>query len=230
MKRRKRLLKIANTRRKNKEKYKNENKDLKLSVYSYKCGNKDIRLTVQKKEVPKNSKTLNSVYYYNCTFCSKDFDTCGDIQIPPFCPDCNQPLVKINLRKCPQCGAKNNPLKETCWICNAPFAKAELGIEKETQLLLTLNIDGVFYRNTDKPQGLGLKKLFEDLITTGFSKDPLESWIRAQENNLEDRKESLREECRFLAQESKRKSLTYIAAGMLIITILLLLARMFWSD
>jgi hypothetical protein len=215
MKRKKHLLKIANARKKDKNK--------NLSIYSYKCGHKNIKVTVQKVEILKNSEALNLIFYYNCTFCSKDFGS--QIQI---CPDCNQPLVKINLKKCPQCGAKNNPLKQTCWVCNTPFPKLELQPEKEIQLLLTLNVDGTFYRNSDKLLGLGMKKLFEDLISTGFSKEPLEAWAKIHEGDIAYKKEFVREECKHLAQASKRRNLMYIIALILPIIICLMLAAVFW--
>lgn len=222
MKKRKRLFKTANARKKNKEK--NKDKDKNLSIYSYKCGHKNIKLTVQKVEVLKNSEALNSIFYYNCTFCSKDFDS--QVQI---CPDCNQPLVKINLKKCPQCGAKNNPLKQTCWVCNVPFPKLELQPEKETRLLLTLNVDGAFYRNTDKSLGLGMKELFEDLISTGFNKEPLEAWAKVHEGDIEYKKDFFRQECKHLVQESKRKSFLYITIAILVIVISFLIIMVFWS-
>ncbi|MDD5130853.1 MAG: hypothetical protein PHS66_07415, partial [Candidatus Omnitrophica bacterium] len=181
MKIKKHLLKLAKARKKNKEKNKNRKviKENNLKVYSYKCGQKNIKLTVQKVELPKNPEALNSIFYYNCTFCSKDFDFSAgsrefssaninfeqasnptvnvvrdNLQVQN-CPDCNRPLVKINLKKCPHCGAKNNPFKPSCWICNTPFPVLEIPTTKETQMLLTLNIDGNFYRNTDKTLGLG---------------------------------------------------------------------------
>ena len=225
MKRKKHLLKIAIARKKNKEKNKNKkDKNKNVSIYSYKCGQKNIRLTVERVEVVKKSELLDSAFYYSCVFCNKDFDS--QIQT---CPGCNRPLVKVNLKKCPQCGAKNNAFKQTCWVCNTPFPKLELETEKETQLLLTLNVGGTFYRNTDKILGLGVKKLFEDLISTNFAREPLEAWLKIHDAEVEHKKESLRLECRNLSQEYKRKSFFYIVIVILIIGISLLIAKGFWT-
>jgi len=224
MKRRRHLLKLAYAKKRIKEKRLARNQEEKANVYSYKCGNRNIKLTVQKTEVIKPSELLSQVFYYQCVFCGKDFDTQTQA-----CPDCQKPLTRVNLKKCPQCGAKNNPLKQNCWICNAAFPKLELATEKETQLFLTLNVDGVFYRNTDPSLSLSLKKLFEDLITAGFSKEPLEAWVKAQEGALEYKKESLREECKILAQESKQSNLVYIILAVLSIGIIFLLFKVFWS-
>lgn len=215
MNKRKRLLKIANAGKKN--------KDQNLSIYSYKCGHKNIKLTVERAEILKKSDLLDSIFYYSCVFCNKDFDS--GIQI---CPGCNRNLTKVNLKKCPQCGAKNNPLKHACWVCNAPFPELEQETEKETQLFLTLNIDGTLYRNTDKMLGLGMKKLFEDLISAGFSKEPLEAWAKIHQGEIEYKKESVREELRNLARESKRKNLMYIIALILPVIICLILLAVFW--
>lgn len=212
MKKRKLHLKIINAREKNKN----------LSIYSYKCGHKNIRLTVERVEMFKKSDLLDSIFYYSCVFCKKDFDS--NIQT---CPECGRNLVKVNLKKCPQCAAKNNPLKQTCWVCNAPFSKIELESEKETQLLLTLNVDGTFYRNTDKILGLGMKKLFEDLISSGFNKEPLEAWAKIHEEEIEYKKESLRGECKYLMREFKHKNLMYIIEFILLIIICLMLVAVF---
>ncbi|MCX5694785.1 MAG: hypothetical protein NT014_06700 [Candidatus Omnitrophica bacterium] len=264
MKRKKHLLRLVNARKKNKEKNKNkkESKDNNLSVYSYKCGHKNVKLTVQKVELLKEPEALNSIFYYNCTFCSKDFDSSVDkqnlssvvgetqpssnikqeqvldLKIEPgsasflaqTCPDCGHPLVKINLKKCLHCGAKNNPLKQSCWVCSTPFPIIEVPTEREARLVLTLNIDGNFYRNTDKTLGLGMKRLFEDLILSGFSKEPLEAWMKIHESDIDYNKETLRQECKTLAQESTRKSIIYAGIFILMIIIGLLIIRVFWSS
>ena len=263
MKIKKHLLKLAKARKKQKEKNRNKkvSKDNNLKVYNYKCGQKNIKLTVQKVELTKVPEILSSIFYYNCTFCSKDFDPSvknkdllfaadenhaypevdsekvsnsspGIVKVNtriPNCPDCNRPLVKINLKKCPQCGAKNNPLKPSCWICNAPFPALEISLEKESRLLLTLNIDGNFYRNTDKVLGLGMKKLFEDLIAAGFSKEPLESWAKIHESDIEYKKESIRRECKRLAKRSRYKIFVYTILAILMILIGVLIAWGFRS-
>lgn len=223
MKKRKHLFKIDNTRKKNIEKNKNRDKGKNLSIYSYKCGHKNIRLTVEKVEVLKKSDLLDSIFYYTCVFCNKDFDS--NVQV---CPECGRNLTKVNLKKCPQCGGKNNLLRQTCWVCNASFPKLEQQLEKETQLLLTLNVDGVFYRNTDKTLSLNMKKLFEDLISTGFNKEPLEAWVKIHEGEIEHKKESARGEYRHLARESKHRNLLYIIALILPIIICLMLVAVFW--
>jgi hypothetical protein len=225
MKKRNRLFGIDNPKKTNRIKNKNENKNKDLSVYSYKCGHKNIKLTVKKVEEFKSSEAFNSIFYYSCPFCNKDFDR--QIQI---CPDCSQSLVKINLKKCPQCGSKNNPFKQTCWVCNASFPVLELKPEKENRWLLTLNVDGVYFRNNDIALNPRMKKLFEDLITVGFSKEPLEAWAKAYEDDVEFKKDLLKEKCKYLAQESKRRSFVYIAIAILVITISLLIIKVFWSN
>ncbi len=75
-----------------------------------------------------------------------------------------------------------------------------------------------------------MKKLFEDLISTGFSKEPLEAWVKVQEGEMEYKKESLREECKYLAQESKRNNLLYFIVAILLIAISLLITKVFWSN
>jgi hypothetical protein len=224
MKRIKHFLKVANAKRKNKEKNKNADKDKKLRTYSYKCGKKNIKLTVEKVEVLKESDLADSIFYYSCVFCNKNFDS--QVQI---CPGCNRPLVKVNLKKCPQCGAKNNALKQACWVCGAPFPKLELEAEKEAQLLLTLNVDGIFYRNTDKTLGLGLKKLFADLISANFSKEPLETWVKIQEVEIENKKESFKQEFKYLLSASRKTSFINITIVILMIGIGLLIIKGFWS-
>ncbi|MDD5109362.1 MAG: hypothetical protein PHC29_07690 [Candidatus Omnitrophica bacterium] len=221
MKIRKRLLKIANARKKEKEKNKNKGKN--LSIYNYKFGHKNIKLTVERLEVLKKSNSVDSIFYYSCVFCNKDFDP--NVQI---CPDCGRDLTKINLKKCQHCGAKNNPSKGTCWVCNAPFPKLDEKVDKEVHLLLTLNINNNLYRNTDKILGLGMKKLFEDLITAGFSKEPLEAWVKIHEWEIEHIKESVMVECKNLAREYKRKNLLYIITFILPILICLMIAFVFW--
>jgi hypothetical protein len=224
MKKRNRLLRFADSKKKNKEKNKHEFKNKNLSVYSYKCGHKNIKLTVQKIESFRAPAALDSIFYYNCIFCGKDFD-----QTIQTCPDCNQPLVKIRLKKCPQCGAKNSPLKQKCWVCNALFPVLNLDPEKETQLLLTLNVDGSTYRNTDQSLGLGMRKLFEDLIASGFSKEPLDAWLKIHEDDIAFKKDLLKEECKYLAQESRRKLVIYAGIFILAVIISLLFVKMFWS-
>ena len=119
MKRKKHLLKIAIARKKNKEKNKNKkDKNKNVSIYSYKCGQKNIRLTVERVEVVKKSELLDSAFYYSCVFCNKDFDS--QIQT---CPGCNRPLVKVNLKKCPQCGGKNNPERTLYSIAETAICK-----------------------------------------------------------------------------------------------------------
>jgi len=219
----KRLLKIAQARKKNKEKNQNKDKNKNVSIYSYKCGQKNIKLTVERVSVLKKSDRLDSIFYYSCIFCDKDFDS--NIQT---CPECSRDLVKVNLKKCQLCGAKNNPAKESCWVCNGPFPKLEEKVDKEAQLLLTLNINNNLYRNTDKILSLGMRKLFEDLISAGFSKEPLEAWVKIHEGEIEYKKESLREECKHLAGESKRSNLMYIITLILPIIICLMLVVVFW--
>ncbi len=221
MKKRKKIrLKFAKAKKKDVEKNKNKN----ISNYNYKIGNKNIKLTVERVEVLKKSDLTDSIFYYSCAFCNKDFDP--DVQT---CPDCGRPLAKVNLKKCQLCGAKNNPAKQNCWVCNGAFPKLEERIEKESQILLTLNINNYFYRNTDKVLELGMRRLFEDLISTNFSKEPLEAWAKLHEGEVEFRKEFAREECRNLANESKHRSLIYIIAILMPVIICLMLFVVFWS-
>ncbi|MFA5199431.1 MAG: zinc ribbon domain-containing protein [Candidatus Omnitrophota bacterium] len=189
---------------KNKVKILKPDKKRDVSNYSYKIGNKVYKLTVEKVDIEKRSDQTDSIFYYSCPFCSKDFDPSIDT-----CPGCGKPLTRVNLKKCQSCGAKNNPSKLNCWVCSAPFPKIEEIIEKESKVLLTLNISNHFYRNTDKILGLGMRKLFDDLIACNFSKEPLEAWAKLYQGEEEFRKESIREECKNLAKESKRQSLFY---------------------
>jgi hypothetical protein len=224
MKRKKHFLRVIPGVRKFTERRKKPRKERQIKTYTYRCGHKNIKLTVEKIEVLKSPENSAPGFYYNCIFCGKDFE-------PPIrtCPDCNQPLVRINIKKCPQCGAKNNSLKETCWVCAAPFPKLELQPEQETRLLLTLNIEGVYYRNTDQSLAPGVKKLFEDLISSNFNKKPLEAWVRAHEDNVEYKKETFREECKYLLRKSKYKSLVYLFMIVLVIFICFLIVKGFWS-
>jgi hypothetical protein len=226
MKRRKHLFKIEQNRRKNKARNIIGAKSKNVTVYSYKCGQKNIKLTVEKEEVLKPPPEDSSgVYYYACSFCSKDFD--AQIQT---CPDCHQPLVRVNLKKCPQCSAKNTPLRQSCWVCNAPFPQLQTPpSEKDTRLLLTLNVDGNIYRNTDRYLGLGLRKLFEDLIAAGFSREPLEAWAKLYEGQVESKKELIREECKTLVRESKQRALGYtlVLAGIIVFIAIMVIRGMF---
>jgi len=213
---------IAKSKKKVVQKIKNKNNN--ISNYSYKIGNKSIKLTVERVEVVTKSDLTDSIFYYTCVFCKKDFD--ANLQV---CPDCSQLLVKVNLKKCPLCGAKNNPAKQTCWVCNGPFPKVEEKVEIESQVLLTLNVNGNFYRNTDKVLGLGMRKLFDDLIAANFSKEPLEAWVKIHEGEVEFKKEFAREECKYLAKESKRRNIVYLIGIILPVIICLMLFFVFWS-
>jgi len=224
MKKRKKIrFKIGIAKNKNKEK--NEEKNKNIRIYSYKIGNKNIKLTVEKREVVKKSDLVDSVFYYNCEFCNKDFDP--GIQT---CTVCGRALTRINLKKCQLCGAKNNPAKQNCWVCNGPFPELEEKIEKGSEVVLTLDINNHFYRNTDKVLDLGMRKLFDDLVSTNFSREPLEAWVKLYENEVEFRKEFAKEECRNLAKESRRKSIVYMFFAILLpIFILAMLSLIFWA-
>jgi hypothetical protein len=230
MRKKNRLLRIFNLKPKEKKKVKTsrqnqpENKKQDLSTYNYKCGQRNITLSVQKIQLLKDPQ-IDSVFYYACAFCVKDFDAQTTV-----CPDCGKPLTKINLKKCPGCGAKNKPPAKTCWVCSAPFPPFEVSVQKEERLLLALNIDGNIYRNTDPALGLGMKKLFEDLIAGGFSKEPLDTWIKFYEDNLSFKKDMFRQECKSLAQESRKKDVNYFVIFIIVVGIGILIFRVFWSN
>lgn len=205
---------------KNKEQPQNTNS----VIYNYKFGHKNIRLTVEKIEVLKKSTITDAIFYYHCLFCNQDFDSSAGI-----CPVCNRPLAKVSLKKCEHCGAKNSLEKQNCWICNNAFAKLAEKTDQETQWLLTLNIDGNLYRNTDKILRAGTKKLFEDLVASGFSKEPLETWVKVHDQEIEHLNESIREEFKHLTRETKLKNLAYMVALVILpVIICLMLAVVFW--
>ncbi|MDD5120153.1 MAG: zinc ribbon domain-containing protein [Candidatus Omnitrophica bacterium] len=211
---------------KKKDKHRNQIKPAKrdISNYSYKIGNRIYKLSVERVEVINKTDMTGSIYYYRCAFCNKDFGP--DIQT---CPGCGRELTKVNLKKCQLCGAKNSPNKQNCWVCNGPFPKLEEKIEKQSQVLLTLNVNNNFYRNTDRVLGLGMRKLFDDLIATNFNKEPLEAWAKLHEGEAEFKKEFAREECRNIVKESKKRSFLYWVAFILPVIILLMLVAVFWS-
>jgi len=205
------------------KKFKNKNQNIK--VYTYKCGHNNIRLTVEKVELDKKSGILDSIFFYRCEFCNKDYED-ANIQA---CPQCNRPLTKINLKKCPACGVKNNPAKETCWVCGAPFPKLPERLDKEIQLLLTLKVNENYYRNTDKLLGLGMRKLFDDLVASNFRKETMDAWIKKYETESEFTKQSVKEECKYISRESRNKSLLNVVSFILIIIVILMIAYVFWA-
>jgi hypothetical protein len=194
------------------------------SVYHYKLGNRKIKLTVQKQEECKEVSLTSAVFYYSCVFCKKDFD-----QETQVCPDCTRPLAKINLRKCQQCGAKNPPAKESCWVCNAAFPKLEVATTKEMKTVLVLEADGMVYKSTDESLSPDLKKLFSDLLSSKFSKQALEAW--AKRTGLKDayKKESIKEELGYLKQQHQQQDIVFLLIVIGAIVAIILLIRVFWS-
>ncbi|TRZ95583.1 hypothetical protein D4R78_02870 [bacterium] len=194
------------------------------SVYHYKLGNRKIKLTVQKQEEYKKANLTSVVFYYSCVFCKKDFD-----QEAQACPDCGRPLAKINLRKCQQCGAKNLPARESCWVCNGAFPKLEVDTTKEIQTVLVLEADGRVYKSTDESLSQDIKKLFSDLVSSKFSKEALETWAKRRGLKDEYKKESIKEELGYLKQQHQQQDIIYILIVIGVIVAIILLIRVFWS-
>lgn len=195
-----------------------------ITTYNYKIGNRTIKLTVEKIEEEKRSGLTDSIFYQTCVFCNKDFGPQDQN-----CPECGQPLARVNLKKCEFCGAKNKPARRNCWVCNGNFPGMEESVEKITRTILTLNINNHLFRNTDKILGLGMRKLFDDLIASNFSKEPLEAWLKFYEEEEEFKREMAREQCRRLKDEYRQKSIMYTLFSLLIVVIFLTLLAVFWT-
>ena len=198
------------------------------SVYTYKFGNKTVKLTVQKVEVPAKQDPSKSVFYYSCLSCKNDFD--GDMQV---CPGCGKPVTRINLRKCPQCGAKNNPARARCLMCNASFPKLEVAATGGIETVMRLDAGGMIYKSTDQSLTPRMKKLFEDLASSGFSKASLEPWVNSHEaHHPHDPyiRESMGDEYDHMVQEYKYEK--YIFACIAILTLIgtLLFIRVYWFN
>lgn len=228
MKKRKHNLKdfnlhLKNQKNKTRVKGNSASQEKKLSVYHYKIGRNNIKLTVEKIQVLNKSDLVDAIFYYSCSFCKKDF--AADVTV---CPDCQHELVRVNLKKCPKCGAKNNPALAACWVCSQAFPKVEQKLETQEELLLTLAINNHIYRKTDQGLSSGIKKLFVDLIAANFSQEPLEAWIKIYEQGIENKKEILTEEYRYLVEGHKKRSLLHIVEIIVAIAICLLIIVVFW--
>jgi len=219
MKDRRYFFKKKNTKKKTQEQNKNN-----PSVYHYKLGNRKIKLTVQKQEEYKKVNLTSAVFYYSCVFCKKDFD-----QEAQVCPSCGKPLAKVNLRKCQQCGAKNSPVRESCWVCNCAFPKLEVDTTKEIVTVLILEADGRVYKSTDESLSPDIKKLFSDLVSSKFSKEAMEDWAKRSGLKDEYKKESIKEELGYLKRQHQQQDTIYILVVIGVILGIAFLIYVFWS-
>jgi len=194
-----------------------------LNTCCYRFGNKTVKLKIEKIGLFKEPDLSSKVFYYRCFYCDKDFG--ADIQT---CPECTKPLTKINLKKCSKCNAKSSPVAATCWVCNEPFPKLEVKREKETANLLTLDMDGKTYRSTDESLSDDLKKLFADLLASGFDKNVFEAWAKQKELKTEIIRGLIKRDTVYLKHQLRRRNTVNITVVIISILILSLLIWMFW--
>ncbi|MDD5096985.1 MAG: hypothetical protein PHU59_00635 [Candidatus Omnitrophica bacterium] len=194
------------------------------STYLYKFGKNDFKLTVLKEEVPRLIDLPGTVFHSHCESCLKDFDA----EVTN-CSFCQKPLVKINLRRCQKCGAKNDLLKQSCWVCNTTFPSSGIITRNEIQTVLILEMNGEIYKSTNQLLSPSIKKLFEDLISSNFSKEAFQSWINRSGFEIEYRKEVNRSSAWHSHWEFTWQNMVHLALVVVLpLVIILLLISAFW--
>ncbi|MDD5730542.1 MAG: zinc ribbon domain-containing protein [Candidatus Omnitrophica bacterium] len=128
---------------------------------------------------------------------------CGNENLPEAqnCSFCRQPLktkmaeeyqkTAKTLKKCPSCQAINQSGRKNCWVCGLDFTMSgDRDTQRESNNVITLNIDGKIYSSTDDNLPIDIQALMGRIRKEGYSSAVIDDWIRNRNLETELKKET----------------------------------------
>jgi len=170
-----------------------------MSSRRFECleiGDKRIEIAITDRQVLSEEKAAENItYYYYCPYCGK-YNPADAVT----CSSCNHDLggrltgeyskKALLLKKC-ACGTMNQKDRRNCWVCGKDFSlMSGEEVNKESDNVITLNIDGKTYKSTDKNLPWDILILMDKIRQHGYDPKIIDEWVkernsRAQNSRLD---------------------------------------------
>lgn len=184
-------------------------------------GNRRIEVVITDRIIQAEAHTappnVNVDYSIICPYCGKE--NASGVSLCISCQNSLHTLLADNyqkvarsIKKC-NCGAINQGERRNCWVCGRDFSLAgdkNVAIDSENEI--TLNIDGVEYRSSDKQLPLDIVMLMERIRRYGYSKELVDSWVKRKKAENELRQQSLRERIEEIRSQLTMRQIQFIIA------------------
>ncbi|MCX7927910.1 MAG: hypothetical protein N2606_07245 [Candidatus Omnitrophica bacterium] len=100
------------------------------------------------------------------------------------------------LKRC-ICGAINLKERRNCWVCGRDFnLYGASEVKPAEENIITLKIDGVIYKSTDKNLPEPIKQLMQRIRREGYSEELINDWLSQHNEKIENQRQKQEREIR----------------------------------
>lgn len=186
-------------------------------------GQRQIEVAITDKIVQEEQAPDEVLYFIICSYCGAE--NVADAENCILCKHSLKDRLTEEfqkkarlLKKCKACGSANQSERRNCWVCGKDFfLKAGEEVKINTDNVITLNIDGIQYKSTDKNLPLDIRILMERIRRDGYKKELIDDWIKQRNISLERKKQETETRLTEL-----RFSLTWRMIGLIIFLIFIM--------